>query len=562
MPDPDCPVCRTAEIVCGKWTLLIVRDLAEGRSRFCELERSLGGISPRTLSLRLRALEEEGIVHRAHVPRGPAARRVRADREGPRARADHRLDAHLRQRVARRDGLAAPRRPSRRRVEPSARVDPAARAFRPAAAAAMRGAPGRRASACGESAAHAQPGAARLPRRLRRGGRRGSSPRRSPAAPRSRSSSTRARRPGARAAVLLPPADRALHRPAHRLLARLPSYPAAAQGLEPGCPTCPATCAPMGRRARGRRPARAGRRRAAGVPRRAVGGGDRLRLRRRALRAPRTPSSRRRSTPAARCRSCSPPVDGLVIESDEVPLGDGLSARPRRHARARAGRAHRRPARHRGRARAGDRGRRRARARAGRPPAAPAADRAAAVGRRRARARPDRLGAHRRQRVDGVPLATGLRRAAGDCLLHGRGGGPAARVLRLVARRTPRAGELAWALRRFELGCERGGAVEALTDWLLCRPRAARRHRLARLRRRAPSGSRRSAPRCRDRERARAARARGDLARARRDGRLRAPDDRRSRRSSPSSAAACAPCCATCSAATSTRACAGSPTSC
>jgi DNA-binding HxlR family transcriptional regulator len=57
-------VCRTAEIVCGKWTLLLIRELAEGRSRFCELERSLEGISPRTLSLRLRALEEEGIVAR------------------------------------------------------------------------------------------------------------------------------------------------------------------------------------------------------------------------------------------------------------------------------------------------------------------------------------------------------------------------------------------------------------------------------------------------------------------------------------------------------------------
>ncbi|MEA2251499.1 MAG: hypothetical protein QOI62_790 [Solirubrobacteraceae bacterium] len=69
--DPTCPVCRTAEIVCGKWTLLLVRDLAEGRSRFCELERSLTGISPRTLSLRLRGLEEEGIVDRqtyAEVP--------------------------------------------------------------------------------------------------------------------------------------------------------------------------------------------------------------------------------------------------------------------------------------------------------------------------------------------------------------------------------------------------------------------------------------------------------------------------------------------------------------
>jgi DNA-binding HxlR family transcriptional regulator len=66
-----CPVCATAEIVCGKWTLLIIRDLADGRSRFCELERSLQGISPRTLSLRLRALEEEAIVERRTFPEVP-----------------------------------------------------------------------------------------------------------------------------------------------------------------------------------------------------------------------------------------------------------------------------------------------------------------------------------------------------------------------------------------------------------------------------------------------------------------------------------------------------------
>jgi DNA-binding HxlR family transcriptional regulator len=66
-----CPVCRTAEVVCGKWTLLVIRDLAEGSSRFCELERSLEGISPRTLSLRLRALEEEGIVERHTFPEVP-----------------------------------------------------------------------------------------------------------------------------------------------------------------------------------------------------------------------------------------------------------------------------------------------------------------------------------------------------------------------------------------------------------------------------------------------------------------------------------------------------------
>src|SRR5213075_3570638 len=69
--DETCPVCATAEIVCGKWTLLLIRDLADGRSRFCELERSLQGISPRTLSLRLRALEEEGIVERQTFPEVP-----------------------------------------------------------------------------------------------------------------------------------------------------------------------------------------------------------------------------------------------------------------------------------------------------------------------------------------------------------------------------------------------------------------------------------------------------------------------------------------------------------
>jgi DNA-binding HxlR family transcriptional regulator len=69
--DSSCPVCRTADLVCGKWTLLLVRELAEGRTRFCELERSLSGISPRTLSLRLRALEEEAIVERQTYPEVP-----------------------------------------------------------------------------------------------------------------------------------------------------------------------------------------------------------------------------------------------------------------------------------------------------------------------------------------------------------------------------------------------------------------------------------------------------------------------------------------------------------
>src|SRR6476646_11366543 len=66
-----CPVTACADILSGKWTILLIRDLADGRSRFCELERSLEGISPRTLSLRLRALEAEGIVERRTYPEVP-----------------------------------------------------------------------------------------------------------------------------------------------------------------------------------------------------------------------------------------------------------------------------------------------------------------------------------------------------------------------------------------------------------------------------------------------------------------------------------------------------------
>jgi DNA-binding HxlR family transcriptional regulator len=66
-----CPVLRTADIISGKWTLLILRDLAEGINRFSALERSLAGISPKTLSERLKGLEKAGIITRksyAEVP--------------------------------------------------------------------------------------------------------------------------------------------------------------------------------------------------------------------------------------------------------------------------------------------------------------------------------------------------------------------------------------------------------------------------------------------------------------------------------------------------------------
>jgi len=82
MTENPCPVGCCAEIISGKWTLLLIRDLAEGSCRFCELERSLEGISPRTLSLRLRALEDNGIVERKTYPEVPPRVEYRLTEKG------------------------------------------------------------------------------------------------------------------------------------------------------------------------------------------------------------------------------------------------------------------------------------------------------------------------------------------------------------------------------------------------------------------------------------------------------------------------------------------------
>jgi DNA-binding HxlR family transcriptional regulator len=67
----SCSVAACAEIIGAKWTVLLVHDLSEGARRFSELEHSCVGISPRTLSERLRALEHEGIVVRRSYPESP-----------------------------------------------------------------------------------------------------------------------------------------------------------------------------------------------------------------------------------------------------------------------------------------------------------------------------------------------------------------------------------------------------------------------------------------------------------------------------------------------------------
>jgi DNA-binding HxlR family transcriptional regulator len=66
MIDPECSgsIEPILEILEGKWTLQLLRDLFNGIKRFGELRRSLHPISPKTLTDRLRLLEEQGIVTR------------------------------------------------------------------------------------------------------------------------------------------------------------------------------------------------------------------------------------------------------------------------------------------------------------------------------------------------------------------------------------------------------------------------------------------------------------------------------------------------------------------
>ena len=69
--DATCAVAWSAGIIGAKWTALLVHDLSEGPRRFSELEHSCSGISPRTLSERLRLLEQEGFVVRRSYSETP-----------------------------------------------------------------------------------------------------------------------------------------------------------------------------------------------------------------------------------------------------------------------------------------------------------------------------------------------------------------------------------------------------------------------------------------------------------------------------------------------------------
>ena len=59
------------QIIGNKWTALILRDLTNGPRRFTELEKSVGGINPRTLSQRLEDLQGYGIISKASFAEVP-----------------------------------------------------------------------------------------------------------------------------------------------------------------------------------------------------------------------------------------------------------------------------------------------------------------------------------------------------------------------------------------------------------------------------------------------------------------------------------------------------------
>jgi len=70
--DMRCPIARTLDIVGERWTILILRDLVtSGPRKFQDFQHSLAGISPNTLSARLKRLEEAGIVERRFYEQHP-----------------------------------------------------------------------------------------------------------------------------------------------------------------------------------------------------------------------------------------------------------------------------------------------------------------------------------------------------------------------------------------------------------------------------------------------------------------------------------------------------------
>ena len=63
----DCPIAKVATLLSDPWTMLIIRDLLKKEMRFSDLERSLEGISSRTLTNKIKHLEGENIIYKKDI---------------------------------------------------------------------------------------------------------------------------------------------------------------------------------------------------------------------------------------------------------------------------------------------------------------------------------------------------------------------------------------------------------------------------------------------------------------------------------------------------------------
>jgi len=78
----NCPVAKTLDLFGDRWTLLVVRELLLGKTKYREFMDALKGISPNLLSSRLKTLEAAKLVRRKTYEEHPRRMEYRLTKEG------------------------------------------------------------------------------------------------------------------------------------------------------------------------------------------------------------------------------------------------------------------------------------------------------------------------------------------------------------------------------------------------------------------------------------------------------------------------------------------------
>ncbi len=77
-----CPVAMASEVLCNRWTMIVIREFVCGATRFSDLKRGVPRMSPALLSKRLRELEAAGIITRGPAARNPTVQEYRLTAAG------------------------------------------------------------------------------------------------------------------------------------------------------------------------------------------------------------------------------------------------------------------------------------------------------------------------------------------------------------------------------------------------------------------------------------------------------------------------------------------------